>query len=346
MRHIYILFLFLIAMDTAIAEWIDLESNPQSFILETKRIIIPEYPDAFNPTIVDYHGQRLLMFRIRDPLTLQTNQVGWVWLDENLNPISSPKKIKFTLPEGAKPNLQDPRVVQHGNSYYIAFNNFVDLPYSSKSNRRMFIAELLYDGADFTTTLPQVFIEFEGEDPTRQEKNWSPFVFGSEILLEYMISPHTVFLPETNSERCLTFSSSDPKISWEWGELRGGAPPRLMDGFYFGFFHSSINMTSLQSDGIYMQHYFMGAYIFEGEPPFQLTKISDSPIVGKNFYEGPAYKTWKPLRVVFPGGFIFDDQYIWLAYGRQDHEMWVVKFDKEALIKSLKPVGMPEHATP
>lgn len=344
MKHLYIFFLFLLGLDNCIADLIDLESNPQSFILETKRIMIPEYPDGFNPTIIEYNDQPLLLFRIRDPLTLQTNQVGWVWLDETLNPISSPKKVQFNLSEGAKPNLQDPRVVQCGNRYYIAFNNIIDLPYSTRTNRRMFMAELLYDGENFTTTYPQIFMDFEGEDPNRQEKNWSPFVFGSEILLEYMITPHTVFLPENNSNRCSTLSNSDPKFSWEWGELRGGAPPQYMDGYYLGFFHSSTNLASAQSGGIYMQHYFMGAYLFEGEPPFQLTKISESPIIGKDFYEGPVYKTWKPLRVVFPGGFIFNDQYIWLAYGRQDHEMWVVKFDREALIKSLKHVGTSHNA--
>ncbi|MEI8125500.1 MAG: hypothetical protein WCG42_07080, partial [Parachlamydiaceae bacterium] len=85
-------------------------------------------------------------------------------------------------------------------------------------------------------------------------------------------------------------------------------------------------------------HYFMGAYTFQAEYPFAITGLSHYPIVHKSFYEGPMYKTWKPLRVVFPSGFIVEGDDIWLLYGRQDHEVWVAKIDKTKLLLSLKPV--------
>ena len=84
-----------------------------------------------------------------------------------------------------------------------------------------------------------------------------------------------------------------------------------------------------------MTHYFMGAYTFSAKPPFQITRISTEPIIGKNFYNGPAYTTWKPLRVVFPTGCLMDEDFIWVTYGRQDFEIWVAKFDKQALLESL-----------
>jgi predicted GH43/DUF377 family glycosyl hydrolase len=86
-----------------------------------------------------------------------------------------------------------------------------------------------------------------------------------------------------------------------------------------------------------MVHYFMGAYLFEDSPPFSIQKISPNPIVSKTFYNGPAYQTWKPLRVVFPCGVIHNEKYIWVSYGRQDHEAWIVKLDKAGLYKSLVP---------
>lgn len=91
-----------------------------------------------------------------------------------------------------------------------------------------------------------------------------------------------------------------------------------------------------------MPHYFMGAYLFSEKPPFQMTSISPEPIIGPNFYSGKKHQTWKPLRVVFPGGFVYDDTYIWVVYGRQDHEAWVVKLDREGLINSLIPVRPTE----
>jgi predicted GH43/DUF377 family glycosyl hydrolase len=87
-----------------------------------------------------------------------------------------------------------------------------------------------------------------------------------------------------------------------------------------------------------MLHYFMGAYTFSSTPPFEITSISPDPIIGKTFYTGPAYKTWKPLRVVFPGGFVCYKDSIWVVYGKQDFEVWVVQIDKEKLFKSLKPI--------
>jgi predicted GH43/DUF377 family glycosyl hydrolase len=82
----------------------------------------------------------------------------------------------------------------------------------------------------------------------------------------------------------------------------------------------------------------MGAYTFSPEPPFEVTRISPSPIVGKNFYHGVTHRTWKPLRVVFPGGFVSDEKHVWIVYGRQDHEVWAAKLDKQKLLQSLIPV--------
>jgi predicted GH43/DUF377 family glycosyl hydrolase len=62
--------------------------------------------------------------------------------------------------------------------------------------------------------------------------------------------------------------------------------------------------------------------------------------VGTAFYTEPYYTTWKPLRVVFPMGYVFDGDYIWLAYGRQDFEIWVAKIDKKLLYESLMPVAV------
>jgi len=83
----------------------------------------------------------------------------------------------------------------------------------------------------------------------------------------------------------------------------------------------------------------MGAYIFGLHPPFTIDRMSPVPIVAKSFYNGVPHKTWKPLLVVFPGGIIVEKDFIWVAYGRQDHESWVVKFDKKKLYKSLEPVA-------
>ncbi len=82
----------------------------------------------------------------------------------------------------------------------------------------------------------------------------------------------------------------------------------------------------------------MGAYTFAKEPPFAITAMSQSPIIGKNFYHGPEYTMIKPCRVVFPCGIVIDDQCVWVVFGRQDHEVWMAKLDKRGLYANLIPV--------
>jgi hypothetical protein len=79
----------------------------------------------------------------------------------------------------------------------------------------------------------------------------------------------------------------------------------------------------------------MGAYTFSCKPPFDILSMSPQPIVAEDFYRSPAYKTWKPLKVVFPGGICADKDFIFVAFGKQDHEAWIVKMDKDKLLKSL-----------
>lgn len=103
-------------------------------------------------------------------------------------------------------------------------------------------------------------------------------------------------------------------------------------------------MASHQSSGISMDHYFMGAYLFSKNPPFGLSHISPRPIIAKGFYSGPTYEPYwsKKVRVVFPGGFIANEDFVWIVYGRQDHECRVVKLDKKKLLESLVPIDSVE----
>jgi len=163
---------------------------------------------------------------------------------------------------------------------------------------------------------------------------------GKKILLSYSINPHFVLKPNMENGNCTTQAKTKTEFPWEWGVLRGGTPAILDNGEYLAFFHSSKEIKTQQTKGKKYQHYFMGGYTFSAKPPFELTKITTHPIIGKGFYNGDTYegKTWKPLRVVFPGGFYVDNNFIWVFYGRQDHETWVTKLDKNKFYDSLVQV--------
>lgn len=320
---------------------IDLEAGIQTFVLETKKIEISGYPDAFNPSLIRWSGNLLLSFRIYDPITKSTPKMGFIWLDENFDIASTPIILDIPPEHAHLPAwAQDPRLVAMDDDLYIVYNNVHIL---ENLVRRMCVAKLKYDGEAFTISSKEEFLHFEGENPKKQEKNWVPFIYEGKFLLAYSLSPHLIFEPQYGTSSCKSIAASSSTLSWQWGILRGGTPALLVDGEYLAFFHSCKAMTTLQSKGVQMTHYFMGAYTFAANPPFAITRISPEPIIGKNFYNGPAHNTWKPLRVVFPGGFVFDENYIWVAYGRQDHEIWIVKMDKMGLMNSLKSCQNVAH---
>lgn len=316
---------------------INLEKISQDFILELKQIEIPNYPNSFNPGITRWRGNLLLTFRIRDSKTQLTNQIGMIWLDENFNLASPPYVVQIppTLITRISKE-QDPRLITIGDRLFMVYSNIIPGTII-REVRRVFVTEVHFDGKTFFTDPPECLSFFENEKEQCWEKNWVPFEYKNNLLLAYSIVPHRIFrlLGNGASETC---ASTVGLIDWKWGGLRGGTPAVLDDGQYLAFFHSSTLMATVHSNGKKIQHYFMGAYTFSSEPPFAITKASPQPIIGNNFYSSPPYKTWKPLRVVFPGGIIIDENFVWVVYGRQDFELWVMKLDKKSLLNSLMPV--------
>lgn len=324
--------------DSSYQSLTNLEDRAQDFVLETKRLLIPGCPGAFNPSITRWQGSLLMCFRVRDPQTAFTNKIGFVYLDDGFNLVSAPTLLEMrgnTLSMTAQ--AQDARLITVGDKLYIVYSN---MERNLSNARRMHIAEVHIDGDDFFIENSKCLSSFDNERQDRWEKNWVPFVYNENLFLARSLFPHQIFYPIPKSSVCETVASTWGAINWDWGVLRGGTPALLDGEEYLAFFHSSKEMTTIHSKGRRITHYFMGAYTFSKHPPFSITRMSPEPIIGKGFYGGPAYKTWKPLRVVFPCGFVFDEHSVWIVYGKQDHEIWVVKLDKQGLLSSLAPVDL------
>lgn len=320
---------------------IDLEEKKQEFVLGTKRIEIPGFPFAFNPSIIRWNGSLLLCFRdIPNPKTPFFSFIYLVWLNDDFTPKSTPQVLHQLSPWFPQPSrAEDARLIKVGERLYIVYsdNKEKDL---SRGGFRVYIAELKIEKNDFNVISDECLSIFEGESKQKREKNWVPFDYHNNLLLAYSLTPHVIFNPLLGTGQCETFATSNSELYWDWGDLRGGTTAlKINDSSYLSFFHSSKDMQSVHSDGKVVSHYFMGAYIYDSEPPFKITNISPEPIVAKNFYNGTVYKPyWKPIRCVFPCGYIVEGDDIWVTYGRQDHEMWVVKIDKPGLLRSLIPV--------
>ena len=325
---------------TASAPLIDMDTMIKDFILETRKIEFPDYPSAFNPSMIKWKGSILMSFRTYHPETKSTNPFALVWLNDRFEPISQPQIFELPFHNPVLPSkLQDPRLLAIGERLFVVYNNILE-NVIHREIRRMFIAELYYDGDKFTASEPECLYHFEGSNDMRYEKNWVPFEYNGELLLTYSIIPHRIVRPIRGQRACEDITTSTGKVKWEWGPIFGGTQALLDGDHYLSFFHSWKEFASVQSNGKKISHYVMGAYTFQKHPPFAITSISPEPIVADHFYRPPYHKTWKPLRCIFPAGLIIEQDHVWICYGRQDHEIWITKLDKKELLDSMIPVKL------
>jgi predicted GH43/DUF377 family glycosyl hydrolase len=342
MRWIYLLTLLLVTIEASQLPY-DLESAAQDFILETKKIEIPGYPHAFNPSIIRWHGRILMSFRIIPDRKHSFNaQIGLVFLDEEFRAVAEPQLLSLRDEYAVAPcRAEDARLIVISDRLYMIYDDNIE-SMLAKAGFRVHVAQIYYDGEHFILGQNERLTIFENESKNLREKAWVPFNYQGNLLLAYSIHPHRIFYPRLDgSGICDTIACTKSSSNWKWGVLRGGTPGFKEKEGYLAFFHSSIDMPTKHSDGQIISHYFMGAYLFSHDPPFHIFKISPEPIIGKNFYSGVRYKPyWKPVRCVFPCGYISNDKHIWIAYGRDDHETWIAKLDKKGLLQSLVPCGI------
>lgn len=62
--------------------------------------------------------------------------------------------------------------------------------------------------------------------------------------------------------------------------------------------------------------------------------MSTAPIEYPGFY---TYSTYDK-RVIYPGGFVADGSNLYVAYGKDDCEVWIATIDYHELKKSMAPV--------
>lgn len=334
MRHLLILLLLLGLRLSALGNLLDLKEMDQGLVLETKEIQIPGYPQAFNPSLIRWKGSLWMSFRSYNRSTFPINTLGMIRLDENFNPAGDPQILNILeVYPGKDVKAQDIRLAAAGESLYIVYNKV-----NPQGMRRICVARLQDDGGKFAIVQHECLNQFPGMLPGRNEKNWVPFSYNDNLLLAYSLNPHRILGPFTENGSCDIFAETTGKMHWEWGELRGGTSALLDGDHYLALFHSCKRMATKQSQGKAVKHYLIGAYTFAAHPPFLILRISQQPIIESSFYKGNIKTLWGTMRVLFPGGLIVDEEFIWVAYGKQDREIWIAKMDKKRLLESLVTV--------
>lgn len=310
----------------------------QGIVKDTIEIRFEQFPNAHNPSIFKFDQGFLFTFRYCPDLYNQPwiSNIGVVLLDQNFRPLSEPQILSTRTEVSRIPSQsEDARVFSYRGRLFLIYNDNTEVTYTKFGDRRdMYMVELIYSAGKFSLATPLKLV-YEAKYSTQYwQKNWVPFEWNNRLLLAYRVEPHEILYVNFTNGACYQCYETSGNISWDFGVLRGSAPPQLVDGEYLSFFHSGKITASPASNGQELWHYFMGAYTFSRSPPFQITKISPQPIVGEDFYTyTPYYK-----RVIFPGGFVVSGDSIYVAYGKNDCEMWIATLDKNALMKSLKQV--------
>lgn len=325
-------------VSTTAAALIDYELEFASgIVVESKKIVIPNFPGAFNPSIIRYQGELLLSFRfIPNRSDNMTSYLGIVSLNEDLTLKGDPRVLNLRVDSEVKCRAEDARLITVGENLYAVYSDNID-PKITRGGFRVFVVQMWFENGELRISKPEKLDDFDGNNPEIREKNWVPFDSEGKLNLAYSIDPHLIFCPRLDqSGRCDTFANTQTPYQWSFGVLRGGTPAFLLGEEYLAFFHSSIRATTVHSGGKDMAHYFMGAYTFQKDAPHKLMSISKDPIVGPGYYSGPQFKGyWKPVRAVFPGGYVYDNDHIWVAFGKDDAEVWITKLDRLALMSSL-----------
>jgi predicted GH43/DUF377 family glycosyl hydrolase len=331
-------------------------------VVSTKKIYLKGFPGSHNPSLVCTANGLLLTFRycphINQPWI---SYIGILPMDNSFKPTSLPQILHTRKANDITPSQsEDARIFSLNNELYLIYNDNVEITSPNNQERRdMFLAKIERLGDNFLVSNPVKLYHPQNYFLQNWQKNWIPFEWNNTVLLSYTLAPHEVLIPRsvnktfisedlTNSsqildemhelpqvgEACEVLFSTQPSLKWEWGEIRGGTPAVLVGDKYLAFFHSSKLMASECTEGVPKHHYFMGAYTFSNMPPFEITHISPKPIVGNNFYTNSSASK----RVIFPGGFVIIDDFIYVAYGKDDREVWIAKIDKYGLEKSLVSV--------
>lgn len=310
------------------------QKTPQGLVISTKKIELEDFPEAFNPSLIKIESGFLLTFRYcLTPHFPWISYIGIVKLDDDLNVVSTPQLLNTRREDSFNPSqAEDARIFTFNKKNYLIYNDNPDVNLISSQRRDMYLAELQWTDDEFTLSTPLKLTHETKYETVMWQKNWVPFEYKNQLLMSYSLSSHEVLKTDLISGVSKSISNKRSGITWDKGFLRGGTPALLVDGSYLAFFHSSIATTSNSSNGKLMHHYFMGAYTFSSSPPFQIQKISPSPIIADGFYTESSYEK----RVIFPGGFAIVKNKFYIAYGKDDSEIWIAIMDKKKLMKSLK----------
>jgi predicted GH43/DUF377 family glycosyl hydrolase len=302
-------------------------------IVNSKQIKIPGYPNAYNPSLIPYKGGYLLSFRFisrcpekfKNNFRVDVSFVGVARLDKNFKVYEKTVQLLNIISYSSQFSLtaEDARLLNVGNRIFIFFN---DLPLLQTPGKvAMYFGELIEEQGMFILKGPAKLLNYPYA--IQIEKNWSPFASADKLYVIYSGQPWVILEVDLNTGYCQEITRTDLAWNWNLGEIRGGTPAYLVKDTFLTFFHSSFPAKTSKG-----RAYVMGAYTFDKDPPFSVRTMIPRPLGDLTDYTQD-----NSSKVVFPGGMVVQDNFIHVAWGKADKQIFITTFDREKLLASMEP---------
>lgn len=228
-------------------------------------------------------------------------------------------------------HFEDPRGLRHDGRTFVSACNFVWAPNYSGAHQVILECD---DNWKVKQRLDPRFGRNGGHcyNNAGNEKNWLWFVHDDKPHLLYQAFPHTVAEFDWKFQHSKTWETKPQRMIWQWGTIRGGTPPILVEGAYWTFYHSSVDYAPAPIGGG-VRRYHMGAYRFEAKPPFRITGYTPEPLLS-----GSCHDRWnegKPF-VVFPCGAVHRNGEWFVTLGVNDLDCAWIFIPHQALAQRIK----------
>lgn len=304
-------------------------------IVNTKQIKIPSYPNAYNPSLIPYKDGYLLSFRfrmgnseeIKDCYRKDLSFVGVARLNKEFKVYKKSIQLLDIRSHSSKFSLtaEDARLLHVNEHIFIFFN---DLPLSKTPGKfSMYFGELVEEKDRLVFKEPVKLLHYPYAREI--EKNWSPFSLGNRLYMIYSTQPWIILEVDVDTGYCKEITHTILPWSWYLGEIRGGTPAYLVSkDLFLTFFHSSFPAETPKK-----QAYVMGAYTFSKDSGFSVRTITPLPLGNLTDYTQD-----NALKVIFPGGMVVQDNFIHVAWGKSDKQIFITTFDREKLLSSMEPL--------
>lgn len=241
--------------------------------------LAPHFPGKrFNSALIERPDGYLLAYRHG----WAGSDVYLVHLDRAFKARGDPWKLDLFHPREANYGREDPRLFWFRGRLHVAYVGVV-------GGHSILHTSMLY--ARLSKDFMEVEEVYYPRIPGRRswEKNHSYFEWAGDLYAIYTITPHRIL--RIDGEHTEWAHETTTPVTWQHGEMRGGASPVRVGDEFWHFFHAR---TGAKNRLVYN----MGVYVFSARPPFEVLRYTPRPVLEAD----PTTNPGNYASVVFPNG--------------------------------------------